>query len=215
MARPSDQQATPEAGQKVGGRVAQVLEHARSRPALLSQGRLICIDGPAGSGKTTLAAEILDAVPDAVVLHMDDMYEGWSGLNGDTGSRLRDTVMTPLAAGKPGHYRRYDWTRGEFAELHIVPPGEVLVLEGVGSGDLALTPFRSTLVWVEAPDDLCTERGIARDRDLHEPGAEEGSYEPWDDEGYRARWVQFKADETRFFLSHRLPESANLRFTNL
>lgn len=194
-------------GAQSPGRVSAVLRHAYSRPALLSGGRLVCIDGPAGSGKTTLAAEILQAEPDAVVLHMDDMYEGWSGLNGDTGARLRETVMTPLSVGDPGHYRRYDWGRAQFAEQHVVPPGDLLILEGVGSGDRALAPFRSTLVWVQAPDDLRVERGITRDRALYE---REG--EIWDDEAHRARWAGFTADEERFFATHRVAEAADLSF---
>ena len=37
---------------------AEVLSLARSRPPTLGSGRLICVDGPAGSGKTTLAEEV-------------------------------------------------------------------------------------------------------------------------------------------------------------
>ncbi|KQY54219.1 uridine kinase family protein [Nocardioides sp. Root140] len=187
--------------------VAAVLEHARARPGRLAGGRLVCVDGPAGSGKTTLATALAEAVPGAVVLHMDDMYDGWSGLNGDTGARLHDQVVVPLAAGETGHYRRYDWVLGAFAERHDVPPSPLLVLEGVGSGDRALAPYRSTLVWVSAPDDLRLERGLARDRALY---AREG--EPWDEAGHRALWAGFMADEARFFAAHGLPGTADLRF---
>ncbi|WP_157551067.1 uridine kinase family protein [Nocardioides jensenii] len=190
----------------MAGVVADVLTHARSGPGLLSGNHLICIDGPTGSGKTTLAAALAEAAPQAHVLHMDDMYAGWSGLNGDTGARLREQVMVPLAAGEPGHYRRYDWHQGDFAELHLVPPTALLVLEGVGSGDLALAPWRSTLVWVSAPDDLRLERGLARDRALH---SREG--EPWDEADHRAKLTGFMADERRFFAAHGLPGTADLR----
>ena len=36
-----------------------VLALAASRPPSLGAGRLVCVDGPAGSGKTTLAAALL------------------------------------------------------------------------------------------------------------------------------------------------------------
>ena len=35
-----------------------VVDLALRRPPTLGDGRLVCIDGPAGSGKTTLAAEV-------------------------------------------------------------------------------------------------------------------------------------------------------------
>ena len=56
---------------------AALAEQVRAAPAKLGRTRLVCIDGPAGAGKTTFAARLADAlVPDAVVLHMDDLYDG-------------------------------------------------------------------------------------------------------------------------------------------
>ena len=40
--------------------------------------RVIAIDGPAGSGKTTLGDALAER--GAAVLHLDDLYDGWSGL---------------------------------------------------------------------------------------------------------------------------------------
>ena len=57
----------------------RVVALALARPPTLGDGRLVCVDGPAGSGKTTLAAGIA-ARTGAPVLHMDDLYPGWSGL---------------------------------------------------------------------------------------------------------------------------------------
>jgi uridine kinase len=39
---------------------------------------IITIDGPAGSGKTTLAQKLVNDLSDAQVIHMDDLYEGWN-----------------------------------------------------------------------------------------------------------------------------------------
>ena len=38
---------------------------------------LVCIDGPAGAGKTTLAELLMARHPHARVMHLDDLYAGW------------------------------------------------------------------------------------------------------------------------------------------
>jgi uridine kinase len=137
-----------------------------SRPPTLGAGRLLCIDGPAGSGKTTLAATLAELVP-ATVVHLDDLYDGWHGL-----PRLReqlDPLLLPLARGEAGSYRRYDWAAGRYAETVRVLPAPVLVLEGVGSGLAAYSSLRTLLVWVDAPEDVRLTRWRARDGEAAEP----------------------------------------------
>ena len=138
-----------------------VLDLAYSRPPTLGETRLVSVDGPAGSGKTTLAATIAALDPSALVIHMDDLYDGWTGL--DDVARQLSTLVRPLVAGKPGFYRRYDWHRGEFVETVDVEPPPLLVLEGVGSGCAELGTLITVLVWVSAPRELRRRRGLARD----------------------------------------------------
>lgn len=137
---------------------------------------------------------------------MDDMYDGWSGLGDALSRRLHRDVTGPFASGSPGAYRRYDWGRGEFAELHVVPVVDLLVLDGVGSGARMLADERTALVWVEAPDELRVERGMARDRALYARPRE-----PWDDHAQRADWERFLADEAQHFADNDLPAAADLR----
>ena len=52
---------------------------------------------------------------------------------------LADTVselLSPLAAGRPGQWRRWDWTGDGWAETHTVEPGGLLVLEVEQAGHL-------------------------------------------------------------------------------
>ncbi|MGD9960258.1 4-amino-4-deoxy-L-arabinose transferase [Nocardioides sp.] len=132
-----------------------------AREPTLGSGRLICIDGPAGSGKTTLAAAIARLEPAARVIHMDDLYDGWEGLP-HLGDQL-DDLLLPLTEGRPGSYRRYDWLDEAFAETVSVPPVDLLVLEGVGSGALRHAALITTLVWISVPPQLRLERGLTRD----------------------------------------------------
>jgi len=136
-----------------------VLQLGRTREPTLGRGRLICIDGPAGSGKTTLAEEIAE-LSGAPVLHMDDMFEGWDGLPGITDQL--ETLLRPLAAGRSGGYRRWDWPGNAWAETVLVPPAPLLVLEGVGSGSADVADLITVLAWVEVPYDLRMARGLER-----------------------------------------------------
>lgn len=172
-----------------------VLAHALARPGTLGAGRLVCVDGPAGSGKTTLAAAIAAAsVPvasGAKVVHMDDLYEGWGGL-----PHVAPTVqglLEPLSRGETGRYRRFDWDAGRPAEQVDVAPVPLLVLEGVGSGSRAWAPLITTLVWVEAPHDLRMERGIGRDG-----------------ETFAAQWVAWAAAEAELFAREQTRDRADL-----
>ena len=157
-----------------------LLQLAESRPPTLGSGRLLCVDGPAGSGKTTLAAAVAALRPGTPVIHMDDLYDGWDGL-----PRLSDqleALLRPMARDRPGCYRRYDWHAGRYAETLTVPPGPLLVLEGVGSGSRTHADLTTALAWVSAPADLRLRRGLERD------GA-----------ALADRWRQWMADEAAHF----------------
>jgi uridine kinase len=135
----------------------------RAARPLLGATRLVCIDGPAGSGKTTLARRLADALGAGVaVVHMDDLYAGWT-LAGAT-ARLAAGVLGPLADGRPGSYHRYDWLAGRFDDVPTpVPVPEVLVVEGCGSCPRSVDPWTTLRIWVEAPAPLRLARGLARD----------------------------------------------------
>ena len=136
-----------------------MLALVEARPPTLGRGRLLCVDGPSGAGKTTLAEEVR-AIGRASVVHVEDLYEGWGGLP-RVGQQL-ERLLLPLSRDRPGSYRRWDWYAGRWAEVVVVPPAPLLVLEGVGSGSRAFAALTTVLVWVEAPADLRRRRGLAR-----------------------------------------------------
>ena len=172
--------------------VVELAARVRTATPRLGAVRLVCVDGPAGSGKTTLANR-LSAELGATVLHMDDLLEGWDGL-ASIWPRLRQGVLDPLAAGRAGWYRRYDWTAGALAEWHVVPVSEVLVLEGVGSAQRAVDAVANLRIWVEAPPALRLERGLARDG-----------------EDLRAQWLTWMRIEAAHFAVEATRERADVR----
>lgn len=159
----------------------------------LGRTRLVCVDGPAGSGKTTWAAALAGALgPGTAVLHMDDVYAGWTPVGAF--GRLAAGVLRPLAAERPGAYHRYDWAAGRFEQAATpVPVPDVLVLEGCGSCPRAADRWAVLRVWVEAPPDVRLARGLARDGAALEP-----------------HWRRWQALEPALFAAEATRERADL-----
>jgi hypothetical protein len=198
-----------------------VVELAVGRSPTLGAGRLVCVDGPAGSGKTTWAAGIaggfdrlnhregfdhreglnhregldhrdgLDPRGGAHVVHLDDLYAGWSGL-AEVDAQLSGLLL-PLAEGRSGSYRRYDWPTERYAEQVVVEPVPLLVLEGVGAGSSRFAGLVTVLVWVEAPREVRMRRGLDRDGEAFAP-----------------HWEQWASDEAALFARERTRDRADL-----
>jgi uridine kinase len=139
----------------------------RAAPARAGTCRIVAVDGPSGAGKSTLAAA-LGAELAAQVVQLDQLIPGWDGLTEGPLITLRD-VVRPIAEGRDGGYRRYDWHRGEYAEWRPVPQAAFLLIEGCGAGARDLAAYLSLLVWVDAGRELRFERGIARDGETFRP----------------------------------------------
>jgi uridine kinase len=178
-------------------RLDALLDRVTDAPARLGATRLVCVDGPAGSGKTTLAERIAAGMADrgltVQVLHMDDLYEGWDGVERGF-ALLRDHVLARIASGLEGRYRRYDWEAGAYAELHAVPPDlDLLVVEGVTSADRGVEPWPTLRIWVETTNTVRLERGIDRDG-----------------EALRDRWLNWMRWEREHFATEQTRDRADL-----
>ncbi|WP_438489018.1 uridine kinase family protein [Streptomyces sp. S186] len=123
--------------------------------------RLIAVDGHAGSGKSTFAGRLAEALGGAPVVHTDDLATheelfAWS-------DRFREQVLAPLSRGEPARYEVYDWVRREFGAAVELAPAPVVLVEGVGTGRRALRPYAACLLWMELAREHSWERGQLRD----------------------------------------------------
>jgi chloramphenicol 3-O-phosphotransferase len=166
----------------------RLLAAVRAVPARCGPVRVIAIDGGAAAGKTGLAERLSAALPDAAVLHLDDLLDGWAGQFGYRG-RLHAKVLAPLAAGRPAGYRRYDWTLGRFADRVALPVPRYLLVEGV-SALWGCSPFWSVGVFLDVPRAERERRWLARD------GVPQ------------LEWIAWLDAEDRFFAEHPVPAEA-------
>jgi hypothetical protein len=168
--------------------VQELLAAIRTAPPRCGPVRVVAIDGGAGAGKTSLATELAAAVPGASVLQLDDLLDGWAGQFGYR-DRLQTEVLGPLAAGRSGSYRRYDWLAGRFADRVPVPVPRYLIVEGV-SALWGCAPYWSVGVFLDLPRAERERRWAARD----------GEPQP--------EWAAWLDAEDRFFAEHPVPAEA-------
>lgn len=151
--------------------------------------RVIAVDGPSASGKSTFAAGLAGALGRVPVVGADDFPVPWDGDPLAWWPPLTEQVLEPLRAGRAGRFRRYDWRRGGYAEEVVVPPGPFLVIEGVGAARLG-APV-AFAVWVEAGYAVRRRRAGLRGDDL-------------------AAWDRWAAIESRYFAVDRARDRADL-----
>ncbi|MFI2436621.1 uridine kinase [Streptomyces sp. NPDC018693] len=158
----------------------------RRLPPSCGSVRLVGVDGHAGSGKSTFAERLAQALGGAPVLHLDDIAShaelfAWTG-------RLRAQVIGPLGQGETAHYTPYDWRARRFGAPRPLPPAPVVLIEGVGAGRRELRPYLAHLLWMEVPPEESWARGRARD------GEEQREF--WE-EWVEAERRHFAADPSR------------------
>ena len=98
----------------------------------LSLGKIIAIDGPAGSGKTTLADQLSGDLANVEVIHIDDLYHGWSdAFSARLTASVINQILIPISKTSEFNYEIYDWQNGNFHKSKIIPNDRIYILEGV------------------------------------------------------------------------------------
>ena len=131
---------------------------------MASTPQIILIDGPAGSGKTTLSLK-LQAEFQCEVIHLDSLYNGWDDALTDNLTTKLLSLLKAFNAAQPFSLPIYNWSTGQFDSERLIKPAPCLIIEGVGAGQSAIRPFATTLYWVEVDDEIGLQRVLDRDGD--------------------------------------------------
>ena len=134
-------------------------EGARAKRAV----PVVTIDGYSGSGKSTLAAALARLVNGWQVLHLDDWYPGWDGL--EAGADIARRIAADLRGGRASSYEAWDWendTTGATIRVPLAPT----IIEGCG----AIDAEADLSVWIADPgEDERRSRALARDGQTYAP----------------------------------------------
>jgi para-aminobenzoate synthetase len=175
---------------------------------------LVALDGPSGTGKSTLAAKIAVGIECAVIplddffaAHIPDHY--WDEFTHKEKldkifdwERLRTHALEPLLAGEPARWHAFDFvsglradgTYGMLGEPVVLQPAEIILLEGAYSTAPAIFDLIDLSVFVDAPLDVRHARTAERE-------------DPEFLAKWRARWETF---EEYYFTQVRRPEAFDL-----
>jgi uridine kinase len=178
-------------------RYDELAASVRRRPPRLGGVRLVAVDGPAGSGKSTFAGRLaaaLRAGGDRVAeIHTDDLLDGWSDQVAFW-PRLERWILDPLRRGQPGRYRVYDWPQQRFGRRwHPVAVPDVLIVEGVTAARRMIRPELTLAVFVTADPAVRLRRGLDRDG-----------------EALREEWLRWMAGEERHFAEDATAQQADV-----
>jgi uridine kinase len=136
--------------------------------------RMIAIDGLAGAGKSTLAKRIKSNLQEqsglkTAIVHMDDLYDGWeNALTDQLTKTLINQILVPVSLAKNFSYRKYNWLSGSFGDFSEEDSPEILILEGVGSGQKATRRYLDQLIWIDIDAETGLQRVLQRDGDYLE-----------------------------------------------
>jgi len=155
---------------------------------------VVAMSGHSSSGKTTLAGRLAAVLPDAQVLHTDDLawHQGvfaWDEL------LLRD-VLPMVRAGRPLRYRPPAWIeRGRPGAIELDGELRFLLVEGVGASQRSVRDQLDVVIWVETEEPTRIARDLVR--------VDAGEISP-------AGYLRWMGEENTHLVSERPWDSADL-----
>jgi uridine kinase len=144
--------------------LSELVDKVNESSKKCGQTKIIVIDGPAGSGKTTLAKSLSRLLKNCPIIHMDEIYDGWeNALSPKTSQDLVEWVINPLLESRSIEFVKYDWYLEKRIEKVVINLPKVLIIEGVGSSSFEISKHASLKLWIEVNKETGINRVLTRD----------------------------------------------------
>jgi uridine kinase len=144
--------------------LSELVDKVNESSKKCGQTKIIVIDGPAGSGKTTLAKSLSGLLENCPIIHMDEIYEGWeNALSPKTFKDLVEWIINPLLENNSIEYIKYDWNLGQRIEKVVINNSKIIIIEGVGSSSFEISKHASLKLWIEVNKETGINRVLTRD----------------------------------------------------
>lgn len=130
---------------------------------------LIGIEGFGGSGKTTFANKLKEALGSTYVVNIDDFIvkEKLSEPSWDSGGfdrqRLEKQVLIPAKNHQLVSYQELVWATNELSSPKVVPSVDYLIVEGISSYHPDIAHYYDYTIWIDTAIEIANERGHVRD----------------------------------------------------
>jgi len=144
--------------------LSDLVQNVNSSSKKCGQTKIVVIDGPAGSGKTTLAKSLSGLLENCPIIHMDEIYEGWeNALSPKTSQDLVEWIINPLLEDKSIEYLKYDWHLVQRIEKVVINNSKVMIIEGVGASVSEISKHACLKLWIEVNEETGINRVLTRD----------------------------------------------------
>ena len=144
--------------------LSELVDKVNESSKKCGQTKIIVINGPAGSGKTTLAKSLSGLLENCPIIHMDEIYDGWeNALSPKTSQDLVEWIINPLLESRSIEFVKYDWYLEKRIEKVVINLPKVLIIEGVGSSSFEISKYASLKLWIEVTKETGINRVLTRD----------------------------------------------------
>jgi uridine kinase len=144
--------------------LSDLVDKVNSSSKKCGKTKIVVIDGPAGSGKTTLAKSLSGLLENCPIIHMDEIYEGWeNALSPKTSQDLVEWIINPLLEDKSIEYLKYDWHLEQRIEKVVINNSKVMIIEGVGASVSEISKHACLKLWIEVNEETGINRVLTRD----------------------------------------------------
>lgn len=173
--------------QEIAKRTLQLVDTGKTMPIVL-------IDGRSNSGKSTLAQQVQniifkDGESAPRVIHMDDLYPGWDGLQAGA-DYLQRFILNPLSKNEIAHWQEFNWSKNERDVWREFAGGTPLIIEGCGSLNQQSAPMADVKIWLEVDETTRHQRWLER-------------------EGSNQHWAEWAAQELDFYAREKSAQLAD------